>query len=175
MKPIEWAPSALVFVMGAAGLMVADYYKVIDIGIFASPLVRTCRVEIQSRLRSPSSYSEISSTDNLPQAIPLDEARQQILDENKSEATVAKFEAQMFDEHRAEMEAGTYPRPLLYTAIISYDASNLMGVPLRGMSECSYLAKDGSLKYLSDYVVKVDGQSHLEYTLAQINALNNPQ
>lgn len=119
----------------------------------ASPLIAACEAALKERLVAPATYRRIRVTKAPDELVPAEEYFEKSGD---SPAVVAALRA-------------SGQQPMRRRAIIEYDAENRIGVPLRGIVECSYdaLGKE-ELDRVTASSVRVNGKTITDYMIDAI-------
>ncbi|MEY9531178.1 hypothetical protein [Sinorhizobium fredii] len=119
---------------------------------FDSQLVTACEAALKFRLPSPSGY----------QRIKISHSDDKMLDR----AAYAEHLSSYSDDYRTEQlrdfDQGEV-RPVLFSILISYDAPNAFGTPLRAHSRCEYVDTRGDETKANEILVMIDGQSNGEW------------
>jgi hypothetical protein len=121
-----------------------------------SALVVACEVALKKNLVAPSTYRRFSVVE-LVENVPLDG----YLAKSRDTATMKAF----YKEQEYQ--------PVLAQAVIEYDVSNALGVPLRQRTLCSYEAlRADAIREVDELSVKVDGKTTTERLVDQLNRLS---
>jgi hypothetical protein len=123
-----------------------------------------CETEIADRLRSPSSYKRVKF-DYYPEALDAEAYGRAALEElaNERSPNVLKFRRTIVEDRKRDVAAGTL-QPIVHSAFVSYDADNVYGTAIRGLSQCTYFDDSGDGN-ITDFMVKVDGDTHTDYLI----------
>lgn len=143
----------------------------------AQALLPVCERVLAERLVAPATYQRVSVADV---SKPIDTAGMVEVLERRLEALDIKASAgELVASERLERAEGMlalialrFPEraagpPTLFVLLIDYDSQNAMGVPLRGAAHCEYQALDGDVERGSHNNVRVNGQTSLDWILAQ--------
>ena len=112
-----------------AGLTLAACYQ---LGIGTPEEVRACRVFTQAQLRSPSTYSEVSSN-SFDRPVTEAELRQRYAAEREDE--MGRLLLSVAHGHQLQLR----------TVMLEHDAANAYGTPIRGTGLCEFLLIDGRI------------------------------
>jgi len=118
---------------------------------FEPAIYTACEEALKARLKSPASYkrTSIRMTEH-----DMDEigyfVNQDLMDE-KDRAL------------RRKLWSRNPPKFINYAVTISYDAQNGFGALLRNKATCNYFSDDGTSERASQYSVKINGLSNLEW------------
>jgi hypothetical protein len=115
-----------------------------------TPFLRDCEKAIGERLLAPSTYKRVSSAESA-EVLPIEAWR--ALADPKVNAPEA--------EVLLNVEGGKPPKGLM--ARVQYDASNGLGVPIRTLATCTFLADAGSYDPQWAWAIEVDGKTNLEW------------
>jgi hypothetical protein len=139
-----------------------------------SLLLAKCDDLIKDRLRSPATYQRVEVTDftrrpankleylqvETPEKLKL-RAEQSARD--KRSAEIYARQEEMFDSRKMEE----------LSAIISYDAANGYGTPIRSVSMCTiYLDEGEALEVGSGLGVRVDNMTALDWSFEQLRRIS---
>lgn len=123
---------------------IAPAFGQVDEGRF----VKACEAALQDRLKAPSTYKRI----NLIR-----------LDETLTANEYARGDQDVFDKWIKSEK-----KPVRHTAVITYDAANSFGVPIRGIAKCSIdTAPDKEPSGLMEDI-EIDGRSNMDWLAEQI-------
>ncbi|WP_454000737.1 hypothetical protein [Afipia felis] len=117
-----------------------------------SGFIKACESAIKERLSSPSSYSRIDVTQSTEPA-SLDEMY-------ASEPAVLA----LYKRNNA--------KAVRHVAIFTYDASNALGVKIRGAAKCTDDALEGSKPIEIPQLVKIEGKTNIEWLTNRLNRLS---
>lgn len=126
--------------------------------MFDSPMLKSCEEILKVRLRSPSTYQRI-----------------EVISHTKTGLTVEEWVA----EHGTRKSQGVQQSDIDYGKIIahlgesftlnqlliSYDAANAFGTPVRTTALCTFPSVDGDDSGASTYNVQVDGLSASDWRM----------
>jgi hypothetical protein len=131
--------------------MIDDYENLIrrswHSGTYPGPrtFLDACEHALKERLKAPSTYRRISATELTPVLLSVEEYVSAHQD-RKAYETLALANSSS---------------PVRLSALVSYDAANAFGTPLRHSSECIYDAS-GVSEIPGPYAIKVDGTTNIE-------------
>jgi hypothetical protein len=138
------------------GVVALRYAYVRGYPPFTSQFVKTCERAIQQRLAVPSTY----------QGIGVDESRRTItFDEFFTDPMRAVSEP----SRKAMIQVARVP-PVLYVALIDYQARDFIGATIRERATCTFNSLDGTDAPTRTYGVKIDGEYNREWAARQPNA-----
>lgn len=126
----------------------------------SSPMVSSCEELIKKKLRSPSSYKQVSI--NRYEDILTRDQYKKIVDQKYSDnPTLKEYEIKLFDEGRIN------PKKIML--FIESDAANVYGTPIRSTDKCEYISENGEepTSYLS---VKLNGKTYTDWLKEAIKA-----
>ena len=124
--------------------------------LFDAKIVIVCESALKDRLRSPSEYKRIEITRS-EEAI----GRAEYKDLFGSTGSPTLQAVTM-----ADFDSGAV-KPVRYTLRISYDAPNAYGTPIRGVSRCEYASAFGGDSTASEFTVRIDGDTDMEWRKKQ--------
>jgi hypothetical protein len=160
-------PTALVLMVAASTIGAGVLYWQFQRNTEHAIMVDGCEAVLLQRLRSPSTYqniqaSEIQRTvaeeDDFFYANDQDEKMRQIRERNRDH--------DKRDEHEVKIKAFRENEPDRLSMILTYEASNGFGVPIRASAECVVFMRRGQEISRSDTVdARVDGKTSLEWSL----------
>jgi hypothetical protein len=111
---------------------------------FESGFVKACEAALQETLLAPATYKRVSTFET-SEPLSLEDFTRDL---GGSEA--AYYRRQGHD-HAVRSEL-----------LITYDAANAFGTPIRGQSLCSYDTIDGDASRADSLFVRIDGKTHTD-------------
>ena len=128
---------------------------------FDSKMVTACEEVLKGRLLAPSEYKRIEIK-QFEEPIGRADFEHYFAD-NDLPPVIQKLRKDQFD--RGEL------KPLLYLVLISYDAPNAYGTPVRSISRCEYPTMNGDDSGVYKTTVLVDGETSTDWLMKQIKLL----
>lgn len=122
---------------------------------FENKMTAACEQAIQERLKAPATYKRISITSE-SRDISRPEFVRYLVGGNEN---YSKLQIERFDSGRI--------KPKIHKRIITSDASNDFGVPIRAINVCSYVSPDENPAppWIS---VEIDGQTSSDWIISRI-------
>lgn len=129
---------------------------------FESKLIGLCEVVLKDRLAAPSGYRRIEASQFMEQLSTDDyrSARMRSIAKEDGEASRTFDTNGISIDLAAAKAAGKAPARLV--VLLTYDAPNAFGAPLRLRSTCEYVSADGTIDRATEYNVAVDGMTKSE-------------
>jgi hypothetical protein len=140
---------ALLLVVVALAAGGGGLWYVVEKQPFDSAFLKACDEAIKDNLRSPSTY----------QRIEVSEVQEQL--------SIDDFTRGM-EADEAALYKGRSDKAVRTRALISYDAANVYGTPIRDLADCTYDTIDGSISVVNKFFVKIDGKTLTEKLLDDI-------
>ncbi|MEY9198321.1 hypothetical protein [Sinorhizobium sp. BJ1] len=125
---------------------------------FDSEMLTACEASLKKRLRSPSEYERIE--------IHRSEEK---LDRNAFSKHLASINSTTYSSTMRRFDSGDLS-PTQFTLIISYDAPNAYGTPIRGIVQCEYVDIGGDESRAHEVTVEIDGQTYTDWLTDAIMA-----
>ncbi|WP_037424718.1 hypothetical protein [Sinorhizobium sp. CCBAU 05631] len=121
---------------------------------FDSELVTACEAALKFRLPSPSGYKRIKISHS--EDMVMDRA-------GYAEYLSSAFkDADYREKLLQDFDRGSV-KPVLFSMVISYDAPNAFGTPLRAHSQCEYVDEWGDETKANEILVMIDGQDNADW------------
>ena len=118
---------------------------------FEPAIYTACEEALKARIKSPASYQRASI---------------QMTEHDMDEIGFFVSHDMMDEQDRAlrrKLWERNPPKLTNYAVTISYDAQNGFGALLRNRATCNYFSDDGTYQRASQYTVKINGLSNLEW------------
>ncbi|WP_349437410.1 hypothetical protein [Pararhizobium sp. A13] len=146
-----------------AGALVLLLPALCSCSFFDPKIVKVCEAVLQQRLRSPSGYERIE--------IVSSETK---MDREAFSKHVGRIDlpTSYFTSKMQAFDSGRL-RPMVFTLLISYDAPNAYGTPVRGIASCEYVGSYTDDSHASEYTVSLDGQTQTQWLIERIKAASN--
>ncbi|MEY9717917.1 hypothetical protein ABIA22_000407 [Sinorhizobium fredii] len=130
---------------------------------FESEFVTACEASLQERLRSPSEYKRIKIT-SYEEKLDRAALTKYLSDERVGDIFL---NAELRDFDRGNLN------PTLFGLLISYDAPNVFGTPIRRTARCEYIDARGDDSAANEHNVKVDGKTYTDWLIEAVRASSN--
>ncbi|AFL51372.1 hypothetical protein ABIE78_002802 [Sinorhizobium fredii] len=130
---------------------------------FDSELVTACEESLKKRLRSPSRYERIEIVRSEAKMDPQAFAKRVA---GRTDIPTSYFKSKMQEYDNGQVS------PKVFTVIISYDAPNAYGTPIRSVAHCEYISNYGDDSQASEVTVSIDGQTYMEWLIEGMKAAN---
>lgn len=128
---------------------------------FDSAMLTACEASLKKRLLSPSKYERIEIVRSETEMDRQTYAKQV---GGSTDIPTSHFRSRM-----QEFESGRV-RPKIFTLVISYDALNAFGTPIRSVAQCEYVSNYGDDSQASEVTVSIDGKTYTEWLIEGIRA-----
>ncbi len=133
-------------------------------------LTIACEEELKLRLKAPATYSRVESRTLLVEATTIDDVISSLGydDLSSRSAEVRRWNEAIITMTRAKYSNST---PYKHQLVITYDAANAFGTPIRGMSLCVTFSHKREDLSESDFVsssLLIDGKKYTDWLIDRI-------
>lgn len=152
-------------------LTILSAFALVSCGSGEAAFQSACIDAIKKRLKAPSTFDLIDVTANHQPVSVRSEARirRDIEAVKDKDDTDSRIEELQLRRELVSVTSGDKHSATNLQLIIEYDAQNAMGVPLRGLANCTAQGgPNGEFSSDDDWKVEIDGETHTDWIVNQV-------